>query len=143
MIDSDEKHDDSTTSLRADVSMDIWGFGVTMYNLCTEKYSLFRYKLSDDTLFDETEKDRLLNWEGPTEKDLNKLLPYCKDSTVKENAIDFFRTMLHKDKSERFQTMNEVLNHAFFAGSNTTNDQIMEKLNKMDDKMDNEMERIH
>merc|ERR1712238_274364 len=57
-------------TIKAKISIDIWGFGVTMYNFFTNSEPLFRCNESYDTLYDEVEKSRLVNWDGLSNKEL-------------------------------------------------------------------------
>ena len=115
-----ENKEDSTNDLKADIRMDIWGFGLTMYYLCTNKESLFKAKQANDALEDEEQKNRLLNWKGLTEDDVNKILPNCKpkDCKTRDKAVAFLKKCLHGNISERFQSMDEIIEDPFFTGAN-------------------------
>jgi len=100
--------------VQADEMVDIWGFGITMYYLCTKKKHLFKnVNQNDDTLDDESEKARLQDWKGLDERESTLILPGCKKED-RETAINFFEKCLRKDKNKRFQSMQEVLEHEFF-----------------------------
>jgi len=85
---------------------------VTLYPLFTNKKNLFKVNLDNDTLDGEDEELRLVNWKGPSTKDLNKIL--LDDELIQKNAIAFFRKCLHCDVQKRFQSMNDVLNDPLF-----------------------------
>lgn len=81
----------NTTSIKVDFSLDIWGFGVTLYPLFTDKKNIFKANLADDTLDGKDEELRVVNWNGPSTKDLNKFLPKCHDVSLKDTAKVFFQ----------------------------------------------------
>merc|ERR1712238_555213 len=91
-------------TIKANKSIDIWGFGVTMYNFFTNSEPLFRCNESYDTLYGEVEKSRLVNWDGLSNKELDKILPDCTDTTVREKAQNFFKKCLHGDIEQRHTT---------------------------------------
>merc|ERR1719491_655948 len=121
MIESSSDTIKSSISMKASRMMDIWGFGVTFFYLCTKKKSLFRFDQNDDTLENEEEKSRLVNWNGPSTEDLNKLLPNCSDQGMKMKVKAFFLKCLYANEAGRFQDFNEVLNHPLFTGNDLTN----------------------
>merc|ERR1712238_418201 len=69
-------------TIEANESIDIWGFGVTMYYFFTNKKPLFRCEQSDDTLYGEVEKFRLVNWDWLSSEELHKILPGCTNRTL-------------------------------------------------------------
>mmetsp|Transcript_9376 Transcript_9376/g.9017 ORF Transcript_9376/g.9017 Transcript_9376/m.9017 type:complete len:90 (+) Transcript_9376:946-1215(+) len=89
--------------MKASIIMNIWGFGVIMNTLCTDKNSLFRCNDTDDTFDGEDETNRLLSWKEPTEKDLKNLLPYCI-YVAKENTEIFSIKLFMSKKQNNFQT---------------------------------------
>merc|ERR1719491_514184 len=111
----------SSISMKASKMMDIWGFGVTFFYLCTKKKHLFRFDQNNDTIENEEEKVRLVNWNGPSTEDLNKLLPNCSDQVMKVKVKAFFLKCLHANEAERFQDFNEILNHPLFTVNDLTN----------------------
>ena len=79
-------HSTAPEMLKANEAMDIWGIGATLYYFYTDKIPLFRFKQADDTLADEDEERRLVNWKGLSQQQLNLILPNCDDEKVKEKA---------------------------------------------------------
>jgi len=126
----------TTPSNQENFSLDIWGFGVTMYPLFTNKETLFLSHPADDTLNGKGEELRLVNWKGPSTKDLNKILPKCDDLSLKDTAKDFFKQCLHKDVNERFQSMNDVLGHALFKRTDALIEKVKEVVDEIKEGVD-------
>ena len=101
-------------TIKAKISIDIWGFGVTMYNFFTNSEPLFRCNESYDTLYGEVEKSRLVNWDGLSFEELDKILPGCTDTTLREKAQNFFKKCLHGDINQRHENTEAILDDPLF-----------------------------
>ena len=115
-IDSKEKHlkahqnkNTSSTPFSADVSLDIWAFGATVYHMCTGE-PLFspNEQTKNGSMKDENGKAVLMNWDGLDKKTKNKILPNCNEQT-RNGFIEFLSKCLHKNPVDRFQSMKKVL----------------------------------
>lgn len=100
------------STLLADESVDIWGFGIIMYYLCIGK-PLFLYDINDD-LANESEKNRLLTWQGLNRATLDELAPNGMSEQFRDNANNFLVKCLHADPKERFQSMEDIICHDLF-----------------------------
>jgi len=110
-------HQNDEGNLKASPSLDIWGFGVIMYYLCIGQ-PLFLYNLNDN-LATESEKNRLLTWQGLTRTNLDKVCPACLSEPFREKTYTFLMKCLHMDPAERFQSMEEILDHNLFCEAQT------------------------
>ena len=107
-------------TIKAKKSIDIWGFGVTMYNFFTNGEPLFRCNESYDTLYDEVEKCRLVNWDGLSFEELDKILPEYTDMTLSEKKVrrkaqKFFMKCLHGDINQRHENTEAILDDPLFS----------------------------
>merc|ERR1712238_144846 len=101
-------------TIKANKSIDIWGFGVTMYNFFTNGEPLFRCNEPYDTLYDEVEKCRLVNWNGLSFEELDKILPEYTDTTLRKKAQNFFKKCLHGDINQRHENTEAILDDPLF-----------------------------
>jgi len=105
-------HENAEEPLHASTSLDIWGFGVIMYYLCIGQ-PLFLYNLNDN-LATESEKNRLLTWQGLSRANLDKVCPAYLSESFRENTYIFLMKCLHINPAQRFQSMEEILDHDLF-----------------------------
>jgi len=111
LLSKDACKNKSEEHLLASPLVDIWGFGVIMYYLCVGR-PLFLYNLSSN-FATESEKNRLLMWRGLSRTDLDEV-PTCYNDHFRESVKTFLMKCLHVDQAERFQSMEEVLDHDIF-----------------------------
>ena len=108
--------------LPASVSFDLWAFACQVYNI-TVGFPLFSVNCDDQLCpgaieqladFDDAEKER-------------KILQNVSDPICQ----DLLMTMLSRDPAERFQTIEEVLDHPFFAvGDDVANEYVVKMLKR-------------
>jgi len=110
LLSKDACKNKSEEHLLASPSVDIWGFGVIMYYLCIGR-PLFLYNL-ESNFATESEKNRLLMWKGLSRTDLD--VPTCYSEHFQELVKTFLMKCLHVHPVERFQSMEEILDHHIF-----------------------------
>ena len=108
----------SFTSLIAAPTMDVWGYGLIMYELFTGA-RLFRCDV-EDNLLDSAEELRFMSWIGLyDELLLRKVLARCDDASDEERlaAQEFLQLCLEVDPERRFQDGDDILGHPFLGSS--------------------------
>ena len=102
-----------------------------MYNFFTNSEPLFRCNESYDTLYGEVEKSRLVNWDGLSFEELDKILPGCTDTTLREKAQNFFKKCLHGDIEQRHKNMTDILEDPLFSGADVDLKELNENFEKL------------
>jgi serine/threonine protein kinase len=110
---------DSSSLLAAiSPSLDIWSYGVIVYQMLAGA-PLFFCKDVDDDLCRESDARRLISWSGLTNENKKSVLGRNSFYTKKEreDAISFLEKCLACDPADRFLSMQEVLAHKLFTHS--------------------------
>lgn len=96
-------------SIPADVTYDIWAYGVVVYE-AVAKLPLSPYACRGKRDMNASEVCKIGLWD---ENSVRKALKHVQDDDV---AHDLLKHLLHHDPSRRFTSMRSVLEHPFFLG---------------------------
>ena len=98
--------------LLATLTYDMWMLGVTLYELFTGT-SLFQRVTDAVDKIHEDAMPLLLNWQGLTGPQFEKILPNCNSDQDRQAARDLLDWLLQRNPEDRPQTMEAVLEHRF------------------------------
>lgn len=99
-------------SIPAQTTYDIWAYGVVVYE-AVAGVPLGPYACRGKRAMSTSEVGKIGLWD---ENSLRKALRHVPEDEV---ARDLVRRLLHYDQEQRVQSMRDVLDHPFFAGSKT------------------------
>merc|ERR1712008_330368 len=108
-----EDEEDEENLIEASITHDVWSFGIMCYEALTQQ-SLF--KTHQDGNICEDEKYRLLLWETLNARELQCVLKFDNDcgEYTKDIAKKLVEKCLQGDPNDRYQSMTDVLNDAYF-----------------------------
>jgi len=104
----------TVVSIPADVTYDIWAFGVVVYEAIA-KAPLSPYACRGKREMNAAEVYKIGMWD---ENSIRKALKHIQDDEV---ARDLIKQLLHHDPGRRFPSMRAVLEHPFFSGTTSAN----------------------
>uniref|UniRef100_A0A7S0UKY2 Protein kinase domain-containing protein n=1 Tax=Pseudo-nitzschia delicatissima TaxID=44447 RepID=A0A7S0UKY2_9STRA len=129
--------------LKANEQMDVWSYGVVLYQMVTTGDGLFRCD-RDDNLINEQEQLRVANWKGISDEDLGHVLSKCDNQKYTESVKDLLRRCLNADPRKRPASMKkileiledsffpkQILEHSFFQRTNALLDTMNQKQDAM------------
>eukprot|EP00985_Skeletonema_marinoi_P029982 scaffold29926_cov138-Skeletonema_marinoi.AAC.4 len=120
--------------------VDIWSYGVLMFELLTDR-PLFKCDKIFDNLLNDEETRRLVNWKDITDEDLSDVLKNCRDQHLTESAKDLLRECL-RTKQSRLKTFNQVLQQPFLNREGLQLQKLDEGQKNFDTKLDQANEKL-